>query len=68
MVRFQPSFSFWPPPQFLGESRHGFAAWIVDRDASLHDKLDVARDMAIQRIIDNHRDGQTIEPTKSTDV
>jgi hypothetical protein len=68
MVKFQPSFSFWPPPRFLGESRHGFAAWIVDRDRSLHDKHDVARDTTIQRIIDNHRDGQTIEPTKPTDV
>jgi hypothetical protein len=46
MVRFQPSFSFWPQPQFLGESRHGLAAWIID----------------------NHRDGQTIEPAKPTDV
>jgi hypothetical protein len=68
MVKFQPSFSFWPPPRFLGESRHGFAAWIVDRDRSLRDKHDVARDTTIQRIIDNHRDGQTIEPTKPTDV
>jgi inorganic pyrophosphatase/exopolyphosphatase len=70
MVRFQPSFSFWPRPRFLGESHQGLAAWIVDRDASLHDKHDVARDTAIQRIIDNHHDenGQTIEPAKSNDA
>ena len=68
MVKFQPSFSFWPPPRFLGESRDGFATWIVDRHASLHDKHDVARETAIQRIIDNHRDGQTIESAKPNDV
>jgi hypothetical protein len=70
MIRFKPSFSLWPRPQFLGESRQGLAAWIIGRDASLHDKHDVARDKAIQRIIDNHHDenGQTIEPAKSNDV
>ena len=70
MVRFQPSFSFWPPPQFLGESHQGLAAWIVDRNASLHDKHDDARDTAIQRIIDNHHDknGQTYESSKPSDI
>ena len=64
MARFQPSLAFWPPPQFLGESQKGFAAWIVGRHASLHDK--VGRDTAIRRIIDNHHDknGRTIEPAK----
>jgi hypothetical protein len=68
VLKFQPSLSFWPPPRFLGESRQGLAAWIVDRDASLHDKHDVARDMAVQRIIDNHHDDQTLEPAKPNDV
>jgi len=70
MVRFQPSFSFWPRPRFLGESRQGLAAWIVDRDAALHDQHAVARDTAIQRIIESHHDenGQTIEPPKPNDV
>jgi hypothetical protein len=62
MVRFQPSFSFWPQPRFLGDSRRGFASWIVDRTPSEQDKHDAARDLAIQRIIDNHHDknGRTI--------
>ena len=70
MVRFQPSFSFWPRPQFLGESPQGLAAWITDRVATLHDKHDVAEEAAIQRIVDNHHDkkGRTIEPAKPNDV
>jgi hypothetical protein len=43
MVRFQPSFSFWPRPLFLGESRDGFAAWIIDRETSPNDKRDAER-------------------------
>jgi hypothetical protein len=70
MFRFQPSLSFWPRPRFLGESPKGLAAWIVDRDALLHDKQDVARNAAIRQIIDNHHDenGRTIEPAQPSVV
>ena len=70
MVKFQPSFSFWPRPQFLGESRSGLATWIVDRHAALANKHDDVRETAVQRIIDNHhnRNGQTIEPSKAADA
>jgi RNase P subunit RPR2 len=39
MLRFRPSFSFWPRP-FLGESSNGFAAWISRRDAESEQKSD----------------------------
>ena len=66
MVKFQPSFSFWPRPQFLGESRQGLAAWILDREVSRpSNQVDVRR-RTIQHIIDNHHDrnGRTIEHSK----
>ena len=70
MLRFQPSFSFWPPPEFLGDSRHGLAAWIIDREALLDPMNDSNRAAAIRRIIDSHHDenGQTIEPPRPADV
>ncbi len=70
MVKFQPSFSFWPRPQFLGESRDGLAAWILDRDASLASQHDDVRRTTIQRIIDNHHDenGLTIDPSTPVDA
>jgi hypothetical protein len=67
---FQPSFAFWPRPQFLGGSRDGFAAWIIDREASPDAERDGERSATIHRIIDNHheRNGQTIEPSRPNDV
>ncbi len=34
MARFNPSFSFWPRPQFLGSSPFAFSTWINNRNAS----------------------------------
>jgi hypothetical protein len=36
MGKFQPSFSFWPPPQFLGDSKGGLNSWLDRRDANIY--------------------------------
>ena len=56
MPRFQPSFSLWPQPQFLGESLSGFAAWIARRD--LAPDVDGSRQRArsVKHIIEDHHD------------
>lgn len=44
MARFQPSFSFWPRPQFLGPARSGFATWITNRNATRAEAAPVAEE------------------------
>jgi hypothetical protein len=56
MPRFQPSFSFWPRPQFLGGSKDGLEAWLIERDAVVADPDNQLREDTIRQIIDEHHD------------
>jgi hypothetical protein len=70
MHRFRLSSSLWPAPQFPGDSRDGFAAWIIEREASLLDKHDEQRIATIRQIIETHHDrnGRTIRLSQRGDV
>jgi hypothetical protein len=63
---FQPDFSFWPPPQFLGDSPDGLTAWMVRRDANEDRTLEQLRVDAVKQIIDAHHDrhARTIGPRR----
>jgi hypothetical protein len=56
MLPFQPSFSFWPRPQFLGESSSGFASWIARRDAAPNLEGTQQRARSIKGIVEDHHD------------
>jgi hypothetical protein len=70
VLKFQPSFSFWPPPQFLGDSPVGLAAWLTHREVGMNERLEGRRARAIRQIIDNHHDknGRTLERPKPADA
>jgi hypothetical protein len=63
---FQPAFSFWPPPQFLGDSPGGLTAWMARRDAIEHQRLEQLRVDVVKQIIDVHHDrhARTIGPRR----
>lgn len=56
MAKFLPSFSFWPPPRFLGESQDGLTAWIARRDAAIDRKVEQLRLSRIHEIVEVHHD------------
>ena len=66
MHTFRPSFAYWPPPQFLGDSPLGFAEWIVARDSKAAELQKAASAHAINRLIDEHHDryARTIVPRR----
>ena len=66
MVKFRPSFSFWPPPQFLGESKGGLTAWLTRRDANIDPKVEQLRIDQIREIVEEHHDrhARTIHPLR----
>jgi hypothetical protein len=70
MPRFQPSFSFWPRPQFLGGAKGGLEAWMTRRDEEMEETHDKARTDTIKQIIDEYHDrnGRTIHPARRNDV
>jgi hypothetical protein len=56
MLTFQPAFSFWPRPQFLGSSNDGFTAWI-ERRATIGDQnVEQSGSHTIKRIVEDHHD------------
>lgn len=70
MPRFQPSFSFWPRPQFLGGAKDGLEAWMTRRDEDMEGPADKQRAETISQIIDDHHDrnSRTIQPPGRDDV
>ncbi len=56
MPRFQPSFSLWPRPQFLGESSSGFASWIARRNQAPNVEDSQQKARLIEGIIEEHHD------------
>ena len=66
MDTFRPSFSFWPPPAFLGDSNEGLTARIGRRDGAVDQKLERQRLEQIRRIIEDHHDShaRTIDPLR----
>jgi hypothetical protein len=56
MPRFQPSFSLWPRPQFLGESSNGFASWLARRDPVANVEGSQQRARSVKGIIEDHHD------------
>ena len=66
MVKFRPSFSFWPPPRFLGGSQDGLTAWIGQRNDTIDRKVEQLRLAHIQQIVEAHHDryARTIYPVR----
>jgi hypothetical protein len=66
MDTFRPSFSFWPPPAFLGGSSEGLTAWIGRRDAAEDQKLEQQRLEHVRQIVEDHHDrhARTIYPVR----
>jgi hypothetical protein len=70
MDTFRPSFSFWPPPEFLGDSSEGLTAWIGRRDRAEDRKedrkLEQQRLELIRQIVEDHHDNhaRTIYPVR----
>jgi hypothetical protein len=70
MPRFQPSFALWPRPQFLGESRDGFAAWILRRHRTPGHTCATAAVASITQMIEDHHDrgARTISAARRPDA
>jgi hypothetical protein len=70
MPRFQPSFSLWPRPQFLGESISGFASWLALRDPVANVEGSQQRARSVKRIIEDHHDhhSRTIRCARRADA
>jgi hypothetical protein len=62
MVKFRPSFSLWPRPQFLADSGGGLSAWLTRRESS----AGAEHETQIREIVEDYHDrnGRTIYPPK----
>ena len=65
VVKFRPSFSLWPRPQFLADSGGSLNSWMTRRDAPEGEE----RDEHIRQIIEDYHDqnGRTIYPPRRRD-
>ena len=65
MVKYQPPFSFWPPPNLFRETTE-VTAWVGLRDDALYQTLQQVRSAAVKRIVDAHHDrnARTIYPSR----